>query len=591
MMNLTDKTNIPPGTAALIEGRLIIADAEEWQNPLISAGKNVTVKVDGKEISDEVRVSKENLVEIIPKKVSPEVKFLLKVSNDRLKATLVVQRKNCKQFILEDIPAAKELHIETKKYKEIEPPSPSKEELLDFLKNEGVVYGVHEEALDNLAENLISEAVVATGTPPEKGVDARIELLFKKNNKEVENEAKQSIISERFIAMVEEGDDLAIKIPSQPGKPGQDVYGKSIAPPPAKDISLIACKGAKLVEDGTKVVAEISGRVEVNNNRISVFPIYLVEGDAAAQEGHIKFNGDVIVKGNVLDGMKIKAKGNIEVTGFAANSELTADKNITVHKSLVGCTVKAGGNALLYRQIKNQLQGMLEQILELVTALKQFKKTTQKSGKEVKDGALLKLLLEKKFTGIPSLITSSLKLLNKISLEFEGDFNKKLEETIVIVKSWQRKTVGLGPLEINSIGDLEYMLRSLNTSSQKLLKLLNEGSEDAYITCGYVQNCVLEASGGINITGKGCYNSQLVSVGSVEIMGIPGVFRGGSITAMGNVKIRELGSDAETKSFIQVNKESVVMADVVYPGTTIKSGPYIKKITEKEYNYKLYGST
>ncbi|MBZ4686908.1 MAG: hypothetical protein JG764_541 [Clostridiales bacterium] len=180
MMNLTDKTNIPPGTAALIEGRLIIADAEEWQNPLISAGKNVTVKVDGKEISDEVRVSKENLVEIIPKKVSPEVKFLLKVSNDRLKATLVVQRKNGKQFILEDIPAAKELHIETKKYKEIEPPSPSKEELLDFLKNEGVVYGVHEEALDNLAENLISEAVVATGTPPEKGVDARIELLFKK---------------------------------------------------------------------------------------------------------------------------------------------------------------------------------------------------------------------------------------------------------------------------------------------------------------------------------------------------------------------------------------------------------------------------
>jgi hypothetical protein len=88
----------------------------------------------------------------------------------------------------------------------------------------------------------------------------------------------------------------------------------------------------------------------------------------------------------------------------------------------------------------------------------------------------------------------------------------------------------------------------------------------------------LESSGKVEITGKGCYHSEIWACGDVTVKGYPGVFRGGQITARGNVFIKELGCPAETKTVVRVSSGRSIRADKVYPNSFLQVGLRSKKI-------------
>jgi uncharacterized protein (DUF342 family) len=52
--------------------------------------------------------------------------------------------------------------------------------------------------------------------------------------------------------------------------------------------------------------------------------------------GNIKFNGTVIVKGNVEDGFEVKASGNVEVYGNVGKSIIEADGDVIVSLGIMG---------------------------------------------------------------------------------------------------------------------------------------------------------------------------------------------------------------------------------------------------------------
>ncbi len=577
---------IPFGTAALIDGKLIVKESEDGEFPKITVGENVIVKINGEEVHGTIEIKENFDIEVLPKKIVPETEFLLKISKDNLKANLEILKHKGKKFILEYTSASKDLLIETKRYDIIEPKKHTVEDLKEFLKNEGIIFGIIEEALIKITEEKADQSIVAKGISPEKGEDAKITIIAYEKKEENKEDIK-NIIGKRSIFMVEKNQPIAVKIPPKPGKAGTDVFGKTIPPENSKDIRLIAGHGAGLNEDESMVYAKIDGKLQVDKTYFSVLPVYYVEGDVEAKEGYVDFNGDIKVTGNVLDGMKLNSKGKIEILGFAANSELTASKDIIVEKSIVSSFVKTGTNVFLFRQMKENLKIILNKTSDMINAFKQMKKLTENSKEKVKEGQLLKYLLESKYTEIPQLFSNSLQMLNNLECEIDELSKDKLKKTIKIIESWQKKTSGLGPFEIKKVGDLEYMLRELNNCSRELINIFDEGSENASITCGYVQNSKLEASGDIIINGKECYNSNLVSGGKVSIQGIPGVFRGGSITALGDIKVNKLGSKTESKGFVQLGNDSTLYADVIYPGIMIRCGSFIKKIKETEYNYKF----
>jgi uncharacterized protein (DUF342 family) len=83
-------------------------------------------------------------------------------------------------------------------------------------------------------------------------------------------------------------------------------------------------------------LATINGQVLVTAGRISVEPIYTVEGDVNLKTGNILFLGTVFVKGNVEDGFTVKAAGNIEVMGSVGKCTLDAEGDIIVHQGILG---------------------------------------------------------------------------------------------------------------------------------------------------------------------------------------------------------------------------------------------------------------
>jgi uncharacterized protein (DUF342 family) len=99
--------------------------------------------------------------------------------------------------------------------------------------------------------------------------------------------------------------------------------------------------------------------------KITVEPIYTVEGDVNFKTGNILFLGTVIVKGNVEDGFTVKAAGNIEVMGSVGKCVLDAEGEIIVHQGILGKNegkVRAGSN-LVAKFVENARIEVEENVL------------------------------------------------------------------------------------------------------------------------------------------------------------------------------------------------------------------------------------
>jgi uncharacterized protein len=230
---------------------------------------------------------------------------------------------------------------------------PTAESIRGALENAGVIHGINEEALTDLEDHpRYREAViVAEGTRPVHGNDARIVYNFNTETKKVHlEETKEGRVDFRELNRIEnvvEGQVLARKVPPEVGTPGQTVTGRLIPAKDGKDIDPPLGQNTRLSDDGRSIVAEINGLVKLISGKIAVEKIYVVEGDVNMKEGNIRFLGTVIVKGSVDDGFSVNAAGDIEVMGNVGRGNLEAEGDIIVHQGIAGkgdALVTAGGN-------------------------------------------------------------------------------------------------------------------------------------------------------------------------------------------------------------------------------------------------------
>jgi len=244
---------------------------------------------------------------------------------------------------------------EMKAYITISPPGKggtdlSADNIQDFLKNNGVEYGVKEELVEQLEDNpeYNEPILIAEGKQPENGKDAKIIYNFETDTSKVrlkEKDGKVDFKELNIVQNVVEGQILAKKIPYEKGTPGKTVTGKMLPAKNGHDIEIGIGKNVKLTEDGIKAVATINGQVTLANNKINVEPVYVVDGNVDLHTGNILFLGTVMVKGSVDDGFSVKAAGNIEIMGNVGKSNLDAEGDIVVHQGVLGKTagtVKCG---------------------------------------------------------------------------------------------------------------------------------------------------------------------------------------------------------------------------------------------------------
>lgn len=228
---------------------------------------------------------------------------------------------------------------------------PNFDGMVGFLKSNSVIYGIKEDALHEFMDHPVYNEpyLAAEGTAPVNGNDARIIYNFEADRKQLKLKEKNGRVDfkeSNVIQNVVEGQALAKKIPPQEGHPGRTVVGKLLPAKDGEDVSFDLGKNVHLSDDEMTVIASINGQVMLLNGKINVEPVYVVEGDVNLKTGgNVIFLGTVIVKGNVDDGFKVKAAGNVEVMGNVGKSEIDAEGDVIVHQGITGKgegSVKAG---------------------------------------------------------------------------------------------------------------------------------------------------------------------------------------------------------------------------------------------------------
>jgi len=235
-------------------------------------------------------------------------------------------------------------------------------EVVDALKGAGVVTGIKEEVIKEYLENMdyTHPLAAAEGQRMRNGRDAYIDYKVRIDKTSVSFEEDESgKVDFRNLELLENvvvGQVLAVKVPAEEGVPGRTVTNRILPAKSGKDVQIQYGKGTILSEDGRELTAEINGQVVFKRMKISVEPVYVVNGDVSLETGNIVFLGSVIISGSVQDNFVVKAAGNIEVKGTVQKAFLEAEGDIIVHQGISGredSRIETTGGSIFAKFIQN----------------------------------------------------------------------------------------------------------------------------------------------------------------------------------------------------------------------------------------------
>lgn len=222
-----------------------------------------------------------------------------------------------------------------------------------YLKENGITAGILRDNIEALANCVCygQEVVVAEGKYPVKGRDGvysyTVTLEDSKNKPTINPDGSVDYYNSLKLAMVEEGDVFAVYEPPTPGEYGYTIFSEMLPPIKGRELRPLRGKGFTISEDKRTYTASYGGRIFRQAERIIIEKIYVVKGDLDIEQGNIKFNGDVEIKGDVRSGLTIETDGDIFVHGHVGGCKLVAGGNITIQRGIQGrdkCFITAKGN-------------------------------------------------------------------------------------------------------------------------------------------------------------------------------------------------------------------------------------------------------
>lgn len=211
-------------------------------------------------------------------------------------------------------------------------PGPLMEDLAQENVRSGIKEDVIQDAFARLAEiEQVNEAIlIAEGTDPVHGKDGSIDFKVDVSGHAAYRGVKSDDEKVDFreavqVVSVKPGELLANLIPPTDGTPGSNLAGKPIQAKAGKPAKIRSGEGVEFNEAENTFTATTEGRPIFSNNILSVSACYVVPGDVDFNTGNVKFNGHVVVQGNVQDDFNIEAD-SVEVEGVIGACNITCQK-------------------------------------------------------------------------------------------------------------------------------------------------------------------------------------------------------------------------------------------------------------------------
>jgi len=239
-------------------------------------------------------------------------------------------------------------------------------DILVVLSQHNLTQSIHEDGLDEFitAANAAEAGTktrfhILSGTLPIDGQDSRFELLVDTMEQRTLTPKKGS---HGKVDMHELGDILTVKLdtelirrhPPTPGTPGMTVLGEPIAPISGQLHNFVIGDGTVISSaDPDLLVAARVGIPRPFDTGVTIDDVLVID-NVDVGFGNVRFEGSVLISGDVCEGLKVFSNGNITVGGAVNSATLDATGNITVANGIVGkkdkssdheftCSIKAGG--------------------------------------------------------------------------------------------------------------------------------------------------------------------------------------------------------------------------------------------------------
>jgi uncharacterized protein (DUF342 family) len=220
--------------------------------------------------------------------------------------------------------------------------------ILEASQKAGVKKGFSKEELVKLAqlaakEEPLSQVTlqIATGKLPINGKDAVIKPLVESAQSRILRPKKREDGSVDMrdlgdIVCVKIGDPIAKKVPLTSGKQGYTVTATPLIPEPGNDVSLVSGDGTAISSKNENIlVSQKVGLPKVIPNGMEVDEIYQIK-DVNVASGNINFTGSVLIEGDVNEGMKVIASGDVTIGGFVESAMIEAGGDVTISGGIIG---------------------------------------------------------------------------------------------------------------------------------------------------------------------------------------------------------------------------------------------------------------
>lgn len=241
----------------------------------------------------------------------PYARLIVEMARDRMKATIKYDTRNGARL-------------------------PTKEMVIAALSEAGVVYGIDEDAIE-IGIRSLTPFVAAEGLLPIPGENAYIDRKFNLGiqGKPVMDEYDKVDYKDlNLFVLAKENQTLAIRVPQTKGTPGKNILGESVPAPNGRPCPMPEGKNTKVVGEH-RLIATVNGQIVDKGSRISVDPRLEIKGGVGVQTGDIEFDGTVQIKGDVEQGFKVKATGDIEIKGSINGAEVTG-RNVYISGGITG---------------------------------------------------------------------------------------------------------------------------------------------------------------------------------------------------------------------------------------------------------------
>jgi len=220
--------------------------------------------------------------------------------------------------------------------------------ILNSAQTSGVSKGFSKEELVKLAHHAAKEpsgslvsGQIASGKLAVDGKDSKIKHLVQSAQDRILRPKKREDGSVDMrdlgdIICVKAGDPLIKKIPLTDGVKGFTVTGNPLDPVPGEDIDIKVGEGTIISKKNENILISTKvGLPKIIENGMEIDEVYKLK-NVDISTGHVNFKGSVIIDGDVCEGMKVVASGDITIGGFVESAIVDAGGDITISSGIIG---------------------------------------------------------------------------------------------------------------------------------------------------------------------------------------------------------------------------------------------------------------